>query len=256
MFFPFSDDDRKLTKPAYATWAILLLNILIFGLQLADPSFTFGYSAIPAEITSGEDFLEPIAVQVSPGKTENLPNAPGPTPIQLTLLTSMFMHAGLAHLGGNMLFLWIFGDNVEHRFGHLPFLIFYLGSGLVGGLAHLVMNSDSILPSLGASGAISGVLGAYLVLFPWNRVYAIFVVWMVSLPAFVVIVMWFVGQLMGGFRSLSMLPGSGGVAYSAHIGGFLAGLAMALVLRNRMLGEPDTIFRRIYLADPQANKWW
>ncbi|MGI9428635.1 MAG: rhomboid family intramembrane serine protease, partial [Bythopirellula sp.] len=121
MLIPISDDDRRLIKPAYVTWALVLLNIGVFLIQLSVPSFTFGYATIPAEVTTGRDLVEPVGVQVSPGRVEEIPNAPGPKPIQLTLLTSMFMHAGLMHLAGNMLFLWIFGDNVEHRFGHSPF---------------------------------------------------------------------------------------------------------------------------------------
>jgi membrane associated rhomboid family serine protease len=233
-----------------------MVNILVFLKQSSDPAFTFGYAAIPAEITSGQDLIEPIAIRVSANKIEEMPNAPGPRPIQLTLLTSMFMHAGLVHLVGNMLFLWIFGDNVEHRFGHIPFLFFYLGSGLFAGVTYTLLNSTSLIPSLGASGAIAGVLGAYLVLFPWNRVYALFFIWMVSVPAFVVIALWFIGQLMGGFQSLSAVPGSGGVAYSAHLGGFFAGVAMAFGLRSKLPAEPDSTFKRLYLADPKAHKLW
>jgi membrane associated rhomboid family serine protease len=256
VLIPISDDDRKLLKPAYVTWALVLLNIGVYVIQLSVPSFTVGYATIPAEITTGRDIVEPIEVQVSPGQVEPIPNAPGPKPIQLTLLTSMFMHAGLLHLAGNMLFLWIFGDNVEHRFGHRPFLLFYLGSGLMAAFAHIAMNSESLIPSLGASGAIAGVLGAYLVLYPRNRVYALMFVWIVTLPAFVVIVLWVIAQLMGGFQSLSSAPGAGGVAYAAHLGGFVAGVAMALYLRQRLQDEPASVFQHRYAMDPTVRKLW
>lgn len=257
MLIPLSDDDRNLIKPAIVTWALLLANIGVYFVQMSSPAFTLGYAAIPAEVTTGRDFVEPIDVQVSPNKVVRIPNAPGPTPIQLTLLTAMFMHGGIAHLGGNMLFLWIFGDNVEHRFGHLAFLIFYLGSGLAAAVAHIAFNSSSIVPSLGASGAIAGVMGAYLVLYPRNRVYAMAFIWMVALPAFVVIALWVVAQLMGGFQSLTGESSSlGGVAYAAHLGGFACGVVMALILRNRLAEEPTSVFQRHYTLDSAARKLW
>lgn len=256
MLIPLSDDDRDLIKPAFITWALVTLNLVVFVIQSNNPEFTLGYAAIPAEITTGEDLIGPVQIQLAPGKFTSLPHTAGPKPIQLTLLSSMFMHGGIAHLAGNLLFLWIFGDNVEHRFGHLPFLLFYLMSGLAASIAHVVMNFNSVVPSLGASGAIAGVLGAYLVLFPRNRVYAIFIIWMVTLPAFVVIAMWAVAQFVGGFQSLSGVPGSGGIAYAAHIGGFIAGAALALLFRNKWQAEPASVFRQRYLADPAARRLW
>ncbi len=256
MLFPLSDDDRLLIKPAVVTWTLLILNVLVFLIQIKVPTFTFSYAAVPVEITTGKDLVEPIEVEVAPGKMVQIPHSPGPSPIQLTLLSSMFMHSGILHLAMNMLYLWIFGDNVEHRFGHFPFLLFYLASGLAASLAHVAMNAESIIPSLGASGAISGVLGAYLVLFPRNRVYSILLVWIVTVPAFVVIVLWAISQLVSGYGSLSDAPGTGGVAYAAHIGGFVAGVALALFLRHRLVEEPTSVFQRRYAQDPKARRWW
>ena len=256
MLLPLSDDDRHLIKPAYVTWALILLNIGVFYVQLTNPEFTFGYAAIPAEVTTGRDLVGPIEIQVAPHKRGSLPHAAGPRPIQLTLLSAMFMHGGFGHLAGNLLFLWIFGDNVEHRFGHFPYLLFYLGSGLAAAIAHVAINPNSVIPSLGASGAIAGVLGAYLVLFPRNRVYAIFFIWIVALPAFAVIAMWAVAQFVGGFQALSSMPGTGGIAYAAHIGGFVTGVAIALFFRQRWRVEPASVFQQRYAADPGVRRLW
>ena len=264
MFFPLSDDDRLLVKPAYVTWTLVGLNLLFYFLQTTNPQFGLGYAAIPAEITTGKDLVAPVAVQlgsVQEGTAQvvEIPQAPGPTPIQLTLLTAMFMHAGIMHLGGNMLFLWIFGDNVEHRFGHLPFLIFYLASGLAASFAQIALNPDSVIPTLGASGAIAGVLGAYLVLFPRNQVKAFFLYTVISVPAFLVLAMWAVTQFIGGYGSIfgSAARGQmGGVAYMAHLGGFVTGVAVALLFRRKLPAEPDTILRRHYARDPRTRRLW
>ncbi len=264
MFFPLSDDDQLLVKPAYVTWTLVGLNVLVFLLQMSNPQFTLGYAAIPAEITRGQDLVGMVPVQVGSvqdgtAQMVELPQAPGPSPIQLTLLTAMFMHAGIMHLGGNMLFLWIFGDNVEHRFGHLPFLIFYLASGLAASLAQIALNPDSVIPTLGASGAIAGVLGAYLVLFPRNRVYAFFLFTVISVPAFLVLAMWAVTQVIGGYGSIFGAAGvsqTGGVAYMAHLGGFVAGVVVAMFYRRKLPAEPDTVFGRHYARDPRTRRLW
>jgi membrane associated rhomboid family serine protease len=145
----------------------------------------------------------------------------------------MFMHGGWAHLLGNMLFLWIFGDNVEHRVGHVPYLLFYLVAGVIASLAQIAINPDSVIPTLGASGAISGVLGAYLVMFPQNRVTIIafrFIPFQV--PAIVAIGLWAVFQFISGFGAIAVSEQTGGVAYMAHIGGFIAGLIFGFVGRG------------------------
>jgi membrane associated rhomboid family serine protease len=146
----------------------------------------------------------------------------------------MFMHAGWLHLGGNMLYLWIFGDNVEDRFGHIKFIIFYLLSGLGATFAQLLFSVESNIPNLGASGAIAGVLGAYLLMYPKQRVRVLQGARVVPVPALIVIGLWFVLQLFSGIGSIaSMSTQTGGVAYMAHIGGFVAGMALTLLLGGR-----------------------
>jgi membrane associated rhomboid family serine protease len=150
-----------------------------------------------------------------------------------TLFTSMFMHASLLHLGGNMLYLWIFGDNIEDRFGRVKFLIFYLLCGLAATAAQLVFSLDSNIPNLGASGAIAGVLGAYILLFPKAKVSVLQGQRVVPVPALIVIGLWFVLQLFSGIGSIADTSGTGGVAYMAHIGGFVAGLVLAFLFRGK-----------------------
>ncbi len=257
MLFPISDDDRQILQPMFVTYILLAINVVVFLLQLADPEITYGWSMIPREITTGEDLVG-VAIVSGPGGQEvEIPQAPGPPLIWLTLITSMFMHGGIGHLGGNMLYLWIFGDNVEHRFGHLPFLAFYLTAGLVGGLAQLAMQPNGVIPNLGASGAIAGVMGAYLVLFPRNRVNAVFFYTIITVPAIFVLGMWIVMQLFMGYSSfMSVGTQTGGVAYMAHIGGFIAGLAAALIWKSRHQQEPDSVLRRQYERDPRAHRLW
>lgn len=256
MIFPISDDDRHLMSPAWITIGLLVANVIVFLLQLADPALTYGWSVIPAEITSGQDLVG-TAIMKSGGHSVGIPQAPGPSPIYLTILSAMFMHGGWAHIGGNMLYLWIFGDNVEHRFGSLKFLAFYLISGVVATFAQIATNPHSVIPNLGASGAISGVLGAYLVLFPRNKVNAVFFFRIVSLPAVFVIGMWAFMQFINGAGAIApTAETSGGVAYAAHIGGFVAGVVMGLIARLTMKAEPETIFRQIYRRDDGAKRYW
>ena len=245
MLFPISDDDRHLLRPAYVTILLMVANILVFIYQLGHPDFIYAASVIPAEIIKGVDLIDPVFIR-SGGQLVEIPQARGPTPIYLTLLSSMFMHGGWAHLGGNLLYLWIFGDNVEHRFGHLRFLAFYLASGLAASCAQIAMDTASMIPNLGASGAISGVLGAYLVLFPRNQVMAVFLFRIVSVPAIFVLGLWGITQFFSGMGSLGNTGATGGVAYAAHIGGFIAGVAAGLHARFTLKSEPDTPFRRIY----------
>lgn len=256
MLFPLSDDDRLLHKPSYVTNVLLLLNLgVFFVLQgMGGSTFTYAWAAVPFELTTGTDLIGPQSMSVG-GQYIEIPHAQGPAFIWVTALSAMFMHGGLAHLGGNMLYLWIFGDNVEHRFGHGPFLAFYLISGLAATAAQVALSPQSIIPTLGASGAIAGVLGAYLVLFPRNRVNALFFVWLVSVPAVVAIGLWILAQFTSGWGSL-VDPGAtaGGVAYAAHIGGFVAGAALALVMRAFIKEERvDNVFQR---ADPRRRRMW
>jgi membrane associated rhomboid family serine protease len=236
--FPISDENERGHGPAFVTLAFIAINVLVFlflqgggGPEGAD--FTYGYSAVPYEITNGVDLVEDETVTID-GESVSIPQEPGPSPIWLTLFTSIFMHGGWLHLGGNMLFLWIFGDNVEHRIGHGPYLIFYLVVGVIASFAQILVNTDSIIPTLGASGAISGVLGAYLVLFPTNRVTVFLFRVFVPVPAIVAIGMWGVLQVVSG---LAAPADAGGVAYMAHIGGLVAGLAAGLLFRM-MFNEP------------------
>ena len=257
MLFPISDDNRGITTTAYVTYTFLVINVLVFLYQMSNPEFTYGWSVIPKEITTGQDLVLPSPIELPGGKATEIPHAPGPPIIWLTLLTSMFMHGGMGHIGGNMLYLWIFGNNVEHRFGHVLFLLFYLLSGLVGSLAQVAVNPSGVLPNLGASGAIAGVMGAYLILFPRNKVNAVFFITVVSVPAFLVLGMWGLMQFMSGLGSLHPeAQSAGGVAYMAHVGGFVAGLAIALVVRKSLRQEPDSVLRRQYETDPMAKRIW
>ena len=237
--FPIGDQNEPGRGLPYVTLAIIGVNVLVFLLFQqagADNQFTYGWSAIPFEITHGVDLLQPQPITID-GQPYLIPEAPGPNPIQLTLLSSMFMHAGWLHLGGNMLFLWVFGDNVEHRAGPIFYLLIYLAVGVVGSLAQILSSAGSYIPTLGASGAISGILGAYIVLFPTNRVTVFVFRFLTQVPAVVAIGIWIVFQLISGFGATVVSDASGGVAYLAHIGGFAAGVVVGLVLRG--LGGPS-----------------
>jgi membrane associated rhomboid family serine protease len=150
----------------------------------------------------------------------------------LPLVTSLFLHSGIAHIAGNMLFLWIFGDNVEDFFGHIPYLFFYLVCGIGSGLLHVLFNFDSSLPALGASGAISGVMGAYLVLYPGSRILTLVFIFLVPIPAFFILVYWFFLQFIAGVTSIGDMT-HGGVAWWAHVGGFLMGMALTWIVKSR-----------------------
>jgi membrane associated rhomboid family serine protease len=255
MLFPIGDDNQgRLTTP-FVVYALIAINFLVFlllqqaGATEQGERFTYGYSVVPYEITSGEDLTQPVVVRDN-GSTANgprtrleqrpqaIPEAPGPSPIYLTLLTSMFMHGGWLHILGNMLYLWIFGDNIEDNFGHGKFALFYVICGLAASFAQIAMDPGSPIPSLGASGAIAGVLGAYLVMFPRNRVRNLvtlgFFITTIELPAIVVLGFWIVLQIISQYTaSFSHTTQSGGVAYMAHIGGFLTGLLLSFIFRKR-----------------------
>jgi len=177
------------------------------------------------ELSGGDAFIEKWAFVPS----RFLANPLGES---LTLFTSMFMHAGWLHLGGNMLYLWIFGDNVEDRFGHIKFAVFYLLCGLAATFAQLAFGPGSNLPNLGASGAVAGVLGAYILLFPQGRVRVLQGQQVIQVPALIVIGLWIVLQLFSGIGSIASTAQAGGVAYMAHIGGFVAGLGLTFLLRG------------------------
>ena len=241
MVFPIGDQNEPGGRRAPITLLIIAINVLVFLLlQLPESSqdrqpFTYGFSTIPYEITHNVDLVGPREVTIG-GETGVIDEAPGPKPIQLTLLTSMFMHAGWLHILGNMWFLWIFGDNVERRFGAPFYLVFYLAAGIVASFAQIWATPNSIIPNLGASGAIAGVLGAYIAMFPTNRVTIIafrFIPFVV--PALVAIGIWAVLQFISGFGQIAMTDesGGGGVAYLAHVGGFIAGVIVGLLFHSR-----------------------
>jgi membrane associated rhomboid family serine protease len=228
--FPIGDENLPGRGLAWITLGLIAVNVAVFVfLQDAsgDNTFTYGWSSIAREITTGVDLTQSVPIVID-GTQYAIPQAPGPDPIYLTLLSSMFMHGSWLHLGGNMLFLWIFGDNVEHRAGPIIYLPVYLLAGIVGSLAQILSDPASPIPSLGASGAISGVLGAYLVLYPRNRVTVFLFRFLVQVPALVAIGMWIALQV---FSSLADPTGTGGVAYLAHIGGFATGVLAGLLLR-------------------------
>lgn len=242
MVFPLYDDnsDRKIFP--LVNYALIAINILVFvflqGLG-TNEKFTYAFSTVPQEILSGHDVVTPNQVITHPvtGQRVLVPGLqPTPFSVYLTLLTSMFMHGGIAHILGNMLFLWIFGDNVEDRLGHLRYAGFYLICGLFASLAHVITTymfatdpESLLIPSLGASGAISGVLGGYILLYPHRRVMVILFRIITDVPAWVAIGIWFAFQLISGLGVLGAGSAQGGVAYAAHIGGFIAGLILVKV---------------------------
>jgi rhomboid family protein len=226
MFIPLGDDNSARRTTPVVLFLLIAANAVVWLLQLTmGDRFTMGYSTIPYEITHGVDLTGVRRIMVG-GESVVLHNFPGPTPIYLTLLTSMFMHGSWMHILGNMLYLWIFGDQIEDRLGHGKFLAFYLLCGLVAGLAQVFFNPSSMLPGLGASGAIAGVLGAYLLRFPRNQVRVLMLRSVVGVPAVVVLGLWILLQVVS---QVSVVPGEGGVAYMAHIGGFVAGLVLMLL---------------------------
>ena len=239
MVFPLYDDNTDRTTVPFVNYAFIGANILVFLLlqQLGtNDAFTYSFSTVPLEITTGRDIVTPASVREHPMTGQRL-MVPGlgetPLSVYLTLITSMFMHGGLAHIAGNMLFLWIFGDNIEDRLGHVRYALFYLVCGIAASLAHVFSTaalstdqSSMLVPSLGASGAISGVLGGYLLLHPKRRVTVILFRFLTDVPAYVAIGIWFAFQLISGLGMLGGGSQQGGVAYAAHIGGFVAGVAL------------------------------
>ena len=258
MLFPISDDDRDLKGSSPVTIVFVVLNIVVFlFLQQAGNNevFTYGYSVIPYEIWTGQDLTSPQVMQYNEGEAL-ISQAPGPSPIYLTIFSAMFMHGGWMHLISNLLYLWIFGDNVEQRFGRIPFIIFYLLSGIVATLVQVALDPEGVIPNLGASGAISGVLGAYLILFPRNKVHALFFWFIVSVPAFLAIGIWILLQLFNGWGALFNAGDTvGGVAYGAHIGGFIAGLVLAAIMRLVIRKEPEDPYQQFPVYNRSKRYW-
>jgi membrane associated rhomboid family serine protease len=219
---PLRDDNPTRTTP-FLTVGLIAANALVFLYQLSLPPraaklFVYQFAMIPAVVFG----------------TDQLPGSVTAIPPTLTLFTSMFLHGGFMHLAGNMLYLWIFGNNIEDAMGHARFLVFYLVCGLLASLSHAFTNLGSEIPSLGASGAISGVLGAYLLLYPRARVLVLIPLWifmrLMYVPAAFALGIWFLMQLLSGGLSGSQ---GGGVAWWAHIGGFVAGMALVGLFKQR-----------------------
>jgi membrane associated rhomboid family serine protease len=250
MVFPLYDDNSDRQTTPFVNYAFIAANIFVFVVlqQLgSNTHFTYAFSTVPLEIVTGRDVITQSRVLEDPVTGQQL-LVPGlaqtPLSVYLTLFTSMFMHGGIAHIAGNMLFLWIFGDNIEDRLGHIRYFFFYLVCGLIASLAHVFTTaalatdqSSMLVPSLGASGAISGVLGGYILLHPSRRVTVILFRFLTDVPAWVAIGIWFAFQLISGIGLLGGGSQQGGVAYAAHIGGFVAGLVLIKVFdighRNR-----------------------
>ncbi|MCB0323137.1 MAG: rhomboid family intramembrane serine protease [Bdellovibrionales bacterium] len=231
MFLPIGDDNSRVRTTPVVMFAIVGINCFFWYLQLTlGETFTYGYAATPYEITSGEDLVNGSRI-VENGRSIAIPHAPGPTPLLLTLLTAMFMHGSWMHIIGNMVYLVIFGDQIEDLLGHARFLLFYLACGFAATAAHIIAAPSSTIPSLGASGAIAGVLGAYLLRFSGNRVRVLVFRHITYMPAYLVLGGWFLLQLVG---QVGVAAGEAtGVAYMAHIGGFIAGLLLVLLFAPR-----------------------
>jgi membrane associated rhomboid family serine protease len=223
---PIGDYAGARPRFPYVTVALIAINVVVFLFEFAMPEarldeFLLRWGAVPREIVQGTDVPPTIGL-----------------PIYVTLITSIFLHGGWLHLLGNMLYLWIFGDNVENAFGHVKYLLFYVICGLVASLTQIAINTSSTIPTVGASGAIAGVMGAYLVMFPGatvrTLVFVVVFATVIYLPAILVIGFWFLLQLISGVASLGVqAQDSGGVAFWAHIGGLVAGALLAFLFRGR-----------------------
>ena len=221
--FPIGDDNSDRTITPIVNYAFIGINVLVFVLlqQLgSNEAFDYAFSLVPREITNGVDLAGPQIIQVGSEKAR-INHYSTPLPVYFNFLSSMFMHGSIMHILGNMMFLYVFGDNLENLLGHIRYAAFYIFCGFAAAVAQIAMGPDSIIPMLGASGAISGVLGGYLLLFPQRSVRAIIFNFLTEVPAFVALGLWIVYQVVLGYLTPS---GTGGVAYAAHIGGFVAGL--------------------------------
>ena len=247
MVLPLGDLERTRITP-YVTYALISLNVVMFLLQESRGDHLMALACTPWEITHNEDIEEPVPVvrQVQdprdplgqrvikvqrPG--EVIPHAPSPVPVWMTLFTAMFLHGGWMHLLGNMLYLWIVGDNVEEVLGPVLYLVVYLLCGLMGSLAQIAAGPNSVIPTLGASGAIAGIMGAYVIWFPHHQMRVLVFRFITVLPAAIVIGGWIVLQIISGTSSFGRTGQSGGVAYLAHVGGALTGIAAAFLFYQR-----------------------
>ena len=258
-------DNIPTSRPPVVTYAIIAANVLVYflwqrgGLTLGDPSSPHylhqlvDWGAIPYELTHPGDHCELVnsVGQLACEGQRGVTGTAGPQPpTYLTPFTAMFMHGGLLHLGGNMLFLWIFGNNVEDSMGPVKFIVFYLLGGLAAVALQVVTGPNSAVPTLGASGAIAAVLGGYILLFPRARVvtvvFIIFFFTIIELPALIVLGIWFIEQAVMGYYDLAQpgQGGGGGVAYFAHVGGFVFGLLAIRVFATRKRVDRQRYVRR------------
>lgn len=257
MVLPLSDDAPTRIVPI-ANYSLIALNVLMYLVQFSlGDSFTTAYAATPFEISHNQDIDRPVLIVLPhdenpldlPGRVNLhdriIPQGPVAFPVWLTLISAMFLHGGLLHLAGNMLYLWIFGDNVEEVLGPVRYVLIYLLCGLTGSLAQIAAAPDSLIPTLGASGAIAGVMGMYLVWFPYHRVRVLVFRIITEVPAVIVIGLWIGMQIWYGAGSLGRLGEVGGVAYLAHVGGAGCGVAAALLFLDdaRRLGGPTLVDR-------------
>jgi membrane associated rhomboid family serine protease len=218
MFIPLKDNNPSRSYPV-VNITLILANVVVFLYQFALPPydqrlFVLSNSMVPARI--GAFLGGHVGFEAA----------------FLPFLTSMFLHSGLLHIAGNMLFLWIFGDNVEDFFGHLTYLFFYMACGIGAGILHVFFNLGSTIPALGASGAISGVMGAYMLLYPRERITTLVFIFVVPIPAVIILGTWFLFQFLAGINALGGIA-TGGVAVWAHVGGFLLGVLLTLLARRR-----------------------
>lgn len=224
--FPLGDDNSDRRIIPVVNYAFIGVNVLVFLLlqQIGtNEAFTYAFSLVPREITAGIDLTGTQIVRDILGNTGQVEHYATPLPVYFNFISSMFMHGDIMHIVGNMMFLWVFGDNLENKLGHIRYILFYLLCGFAAAAAQIVMDTSSVIPMLGASGAISGVLGGYLLLFPRNSVRAIIFYQVVTIPAMIALGMWILYQIVLGYLTPA---GTGGVAYAAHIGGFVAGLLL------------------------------
>lgn len=269
MVFPIADDNSDRHSFPVVNVVLIAINVLVFVLLQGvgtNDNFTLAFSAVPREIVTGRDVVtDDRVVFVNTEQGQMQVPVPGlkrtPVPVYFTLLTSMFMHGSVMHLLGNMWFLWIFGDNIENDLGKLRYTLFYLLAGLLASLTHVFVSlsgQNALIPSLGASGAISGVMGAYLVLHPRRQVTVLIFRFFTQVPGFVAVGLWF------GFQILSSLQALGGrgdnVAYGAHIGGFIAGAALIKLFtiglpQNKPLTDTQSPNRGSY-ESPRGSDWY
>ena len=248
------------------TLALIVINILVYFLVQpveinAGTDFTFETAAIPEELTSGEplseqEYCSALAPSsdafVSIAGTADICNAPSAEAmfpdknVYLAALSSMFLHGGLMHLGGNMLYLWVFGNNIEDHLGRLRYLLFYLFVGVVASVTHVASDPNSLIPVIGASGAVAGVMGAYIVWFPWARVKTIAVIILLDLRAWIVLAFWFASQFF--------ISPADGIAWRAHVGGFVAGAVIALIARTND-GFRERLWQHKYLTQNPRGQW-